>query len=631
MKKFIGEIPLMLVAGFIVLGLLNFIFRSALNLQNMMVFAVVVIVVSLLRRRLTGIIERFSGIRPWVIFIVVGMMGILSMVFFNVGLWDDTLIYHNQVLEDISEGTVKSGDPYSIRGLFFLYPIYKIFGASMLAVKLINYLLYIAAGYLFYSVLEINFNNDRRISIPSTILFYAIPYFTLSINVPHWDLVSTAYLMLFLFLFSVLIKKIEKSDKIAETVLFYLSILLALSLILLFYTRGLATAMKIAMVIFSGLLIFAKGISLKNKSKTIFFAIIFPLSLYFFGSRIINQTSLIDTRDTGRSSAQMIFSYNDTRFDGTTEHQDKKWVYMPQLPKGQKNLYAIKKINSEIYYNWPWYLFRLSSKSREFFSIGGLNDFILHDHPLEKQISLFLKYFEYLLQLLINFLAIAGIFYYYSQKDKKQPFILFTLSFMFISTFFGLFSEASNRYSLIFVFGLILFASLALKELSDRKPKITLAAVKNFVFKLFISGAVFIVLFFGYRYLVARQFSFEQLKENTWRKNIGQVNLSAFQKQLSEEEQIIQLNNSNNKKELTFFLRTEEAQLDSLKLSLIAGSKAQEIEINTDNFKELMTDPDIVVSFFDIDLSGLPSEKLELNFSGSAAGIKPIVEYVSFN
>lgn len=631
MKTNFRSLPITIIGGFIALSLLNFLFRSSLVLINIFIILSFFLTVYIFRNQLIRIFNQLPKIRPVFLFSIIGVIGLISIFIFNPVLWDDALIFHNQVLKDISEGTIKTNNPYSIRGFLYLFPIYKFLGTNTLILELINYIFYLLSGFLFFKILEINFENNRKISILGVILFYSIPFFTLAINVPHWDLISTFYLMLFLYLMTNIFKKLPKAKHFFDLKLLLLSALSGASLIALFYTRGLMMAIVITFVLFSFLLFLNRDNTVLQKIRIVTFSVIIPLMFFFTVDLYLKQSSFFDNTETNRSTAQMLFSYNDTRFDGATEHHDKKWVYMPQIPTRLKMPYAIKKLNSEINYNWQWYLFRLSSKSKELYSIGGLNNFILHDTPNNNIRANFLCYWKLFVQLIINFFAILGLLIFLRKKRKENLFILFTIAFTFTSTFFGLFSEAKSRYSLLFVYGLIILALLGLDSFTDVKKKINFKDVKSFLVKLFVAAGILLITFFAYRELIAKNYSFEQLKERNWKKEIGQVNFSAFQKQISQKDEILKLNNSNMHHNLSFFLRTSKLNIDNLKIALTDGLIFKQIQINKDSFNALLSDQEIITGFFELNISDFKASKISLDFSESDLNYPIIVEYVSFN
>ena len=207
--------------------------------------------------------------------------------------------------------------------------------------------------------------------------------------------------------------------------------------------------------------------------------------------------------------------------------------------------------------------------------------------------------------------------------------MLFAIAFVFTSGFFSLFSESNTRYSLVFVFGLIIFALKGIEWMGNREA-FDVATWRSAAFKLLLTSAVFFIAFFGYQQTIAKNYSFEQLKENSWRKEIGQVNLSAFQKQLQDDDLTIVLTNKKAHDRVSFFLRSDVENIGHITLSLQSGNSSKPIEVNKIDFIELQSDPTVAAAFYDIDISALPSQKLKMSFEGTRVSNPLIVEYVSF-
>lgn len=628
----IKEFPFIVLTGFIVLGIINAILRTALSFQNIAVFTVVIIFIVTVYKTKWKAAEKIGEIKPIYIYGFFSVLAMLTLIIFPTNLWDDPLQYHEQILKDIEEGTIKINNPYSIRGLFFLYPIYKIFGANIMIVQIINLLFYVFTGVLFKKLLEQIFNNDKGIVNTGTILIYSIPFLILGIKIPHWDTVSFLYQILAMYLLNSLFKELKNGKITINYKIILLSMLLGISYTFLFYTRGLKTAIIITIILFGVFLLFSKNYEGKYKIKIAIYSMILPLIIYYTTDTILKSSSFADKTDYGRSQAQMVFSYNDTRFDGTGGHKDKKWVYFPEIPSELKTEYAIRKLNSEIYYNWPWYLFRLNTKSTMLYTIQGFNEWIVKNSQYEKIISTIINYWELILQYIILILCIPGFYYYYYNFNtwKDNTFLLFTTAFIFVCTLFSLFSEVNTRYSLVFVYGLIVFSLIGIKGIAAGKNTNFINA-KRLSFKYGTVLIFFILVFFMYRITVAKYYKFEQLNEHTYNKEIGKVNLTAFQKQIDKNDRTIVLETPDNSKQINFFLRTSIKNTEKqFSFETDDGTKFN-VNVEKDKFKKLKTDSTVVITFVQLDITKKTNKQLKLEFPENMTEDMLIVEYASFN
>ena len=135
----------------------------------------------------------------------------------------------------------------------------------------INFTIYLLTGFLIFKVIQLNFDKNSNFANLGTLLFYSIPFFALAINIPHWDLISTFYLMLFLFLFSLIISYIKTGSNYSDLRFWALSFAMGVSAILLFYTRGLSMPMRIALGLFIVLLFLDQNIVFRIKLKLFLF------------------------------------------------------------------------------------------------------------------------------------------------------------------------------------------------------------------------------------------------------------------------------------------------------------------------------------------------------------------------
>ncbi len=625
MVRKLEKFSLMFFTGFIILSLLNFLLRSLFSSYNLIVAGLFLLLVLLSKDRLIKAVTKIGELKIWYIFIAAGIVSFISIILFNPVLYDDPLSLTNQAIIDLKRGLINLGDPYSKRNLFFLIPVLGLFGPNPVIIQILNFIIYLLSGFLFFKILRFHFPDNKIVQNTGTVLFFSIPYFYLSLNIPHYDLPGTFYLMISLYLLSRLLLGIN-GGKLSGIII--LSIALGLSFLALFYTRGLTAPMIISLTLFSLLLSFQPSAKTSNKLKIILFAAILPLIIFAGTDKLIKNSRYIDQIESDRSLMQMVFSYNDTRFDGTTEHHDKKWVYFPLLSQDMRSDYALKKLNSEINFNWQWYLFRLSSKSYELFSIGGINDWVLHDSPIRKGSGFFIKIWELGFQYLIVVFGIVGLFRLWNSEWHFNLFILFSIAFIFTCSFFVLFSEVGNRYSLIFLYGLIILASLGIDH-TLKKPCISFSVLKTQSAGLIYTGILIMIGFFGYRELIAKNYSFEQLQERIWKKEIGQVNLSAFQKQLNEKDNTLIINNIKHYPQITFFLRKGRVNSGNIEFVVTDGQKSKLIVISKDRFSELRSDPKQGLCFLELDVSDFSGSEIKLDFSNTAP-LDLIIEYVNF-
>lgn len=418
-KERISEFPFTLITGFIVLGIINAVLRSALSVQNFAVLIAVIVFFVILHFTKCRLLKTIRKIKPIYIYIFFGICGAISMLIFEPVLWDDPLLFSENVKRDITEGTIKYNDFYSIRGIVFLYPVYKIFGSNMMILQIINLLVYILTGIIFNKILEKTLSKDRALLNIGIILIYSIPTLLYSINIPLWELTSFFYQILTLYFLSSMFEKVKNKSTTGVYNLVIHAIILGVCYTGLFYSRGLQTVMIITSLVFCLIMILSKGFEKRLKINVLIYSFLVPFIIYFATDAFLKSTSFIDKTDYGRSTAQMLFSYNDTRADGTNEHHDKKWLYFQEIPKELKNEYAFKKINSEIYYNWPWYLFRLNTKSVNNYTLKGFNDWVIKNSQYENIISILTDYWDAILQYIILILCISG-FYYYTFRNKKM-------------------------------------------------------------------------------------------------------------------------------------------------------------------------------------------------------------------
>lgn len=629
MKNKIFSLPMTFLIGFILLCLLNFFFRSLFNIQNLIILFFALPIFYLLRKRISMLIRKSEKMNSFYIFLFVGVLGIISMIMFQIELFDDPLVLSNRALKDVSDGTIKYNDLYSTRSMFYLTPIYHFLGTNIIIVKIINFIIYLLTGFLFYKILQLNFN--KQFANIGTILFYSIPFYLLSINIPHYDLISAFYQFITLLLLTILIRE-TKTHSINSPIIILLTFLLGISYILLFYTRGLSMAFHIAVGVFTMILLLNGNIKFKYKIKLILTVAIFPLLVYNIANIAFKQSAFSDnTPIPARKTSNLLFSANDTQFDGTNTHWDKYWVYFPEIPKNLQTLYGIKKLNSEIYYNWNKYINLISKKSQTLYQINGMNYWILRDYKFYKnEISLIIVIFIFILQMVIAVFAILGFSIYIRNKNNSNIFLLFTIAFVFTNSFFSLLSHTEPRYSLIIVFGLIIFAVMGLVEYANDGLQ-TGKRIKALLKPITLTVLLLLVGFPVYRYFVAKEYKFEQLKPNSLDKAIGGINLSAFQKSVYWDDSIIRLKKPDEANSLSFFLRIDKNNLNNMKIIISDDSQNEVIKINKENLTELKTNPGIALGFFDIEINNFKSSEIRMDFSGLNLAKPVILEYVSFN
>ena len=456
MNKLILKYSLYIIGGYTILGLCNLIIRNSLNVQNILVLLLVIITIYFGKKYIKNIVKILNNLSPFLVFIIIAIPALISLFIFSPSYWNDVLMVHNSAMTDINEGTVKIGNPYSIRNLFYLIPIYSFLGTKLWIVKAINLIIYSLTAFIYFKVLKTLFINKINYAYAGVLLFFSIPYFALSVSIPHYDLPGTFYLMLSLAIIQHLMKiiNLKKSNDLHT---FLYSLILGFSFIPLFYTRGSFRLLLLAFLLFTILFLFLNSLKSKVKLRLFIYMFFVPFLIFILFNNYIKSTDYIDNSDELWTSEQMVFSYNDTRFDGASGHQDKKWEYFPQIDEDLSKKYGLFKLNSEIHYNWHWYLYMISTKNAEVFKIGGLNQFITHDYLYKDVLDTIFEYWELVLQYLISLFAVVGLIYFISSRNTDL-FRLFSLSFLFTATFFIIFTEARSRYSLIFVFALIIFA-----------------------------------------------------------------------------------------------------------------------------------------------------------------------------
>jgi hypothetical protein len=426
---------------YIQLALLASIPFKIINLQGLIGFAVALASVFLVHKFNNKIKIDNKKLSILVAFIV--LLPIISLLVFNPSRYDDVLILHEYAIRDIKNGTIDYNDPYSIRNLFYLLPIYKYLGCNYNIVKIFNLLSYFGIVILLFKIFKIYFDNNKNKIFIALLIFFSIPYWCLSVTIGHYDLVGTFYMLISIFLLN---KILLVGFDNGSFKCFSYSIIYGFSLIPFFYTRGTFSVFIIVTFIFSIIFFFQKKYSAINKLRFILSILLIPFTIYFTFSYVLKQQKFVDNSNEFWNTSQAIFSYNDTRDDGTSGHKEKKWDYFPELPDAYRTKYAILKLNSEIYYNWHWYVFHLFSKNNELLNIGGLNVFILHDSSFREVLAIILNIFEVLLRFLIIVFSFFGLISYIRSIKEINIFIIFLSSLIFVCLFFALISEARSRY-----------------------------------------------------------------------------------------------------------------------------------------------------------------------------------------
>ena len=631
MNKLIFKYALYIIGGYVLLSLFNFIIRNSVKFQNLLILLVIIISLYFGKKYIKQVFIQLDKLPPHFLFLLIAIPAVISLLIFSPSYWDDVLTLHEQALSDISDGTVKYGYPYSIRNLFYILPIYNFLGEDLWIIKVVNLIIYLLTAFLFFRILWNLFPNKKAYSYIGVLLFFSIPYFALSVSIPHYDLPGTFYLILSLAILQLLLKIINSNNS-NNSISFVYSLLFGLSFIPLFYTRGLFIVIGLTSLIFLFFLFISDSLKTYGKVKVLFFVFMIPFSLYMMFNSTIKKMNFTDTSEELWTSEQKVFSYNDTRFDGTSEHQDKKWMYFPQIDIDLRKQYAMLKLNSEIYYNWHWYLYRLSTKNAEVFRIGGLNKFVIHDFLYEEELGGMFEFWEVILQYIIALFAIIGLVYFLSNSRSNDLFRLFSLIFLFVCSFFILFTEARSRYSLIFIFTLIIFALDGLRYYMN-KDFFRINFIKKGVYYVLIFLFSFGSMFFMYRQIVAKKYRFVQIAPSDWRKDIGKINLTAFQKEVTDSDSKINLGKvPKNIKSVTYFVRSYKENIDNLKMTFSSGNHSDTLKILPNDFEVLYHSPELAVNFYRIRLDNkVVKDDLYLDFNGSDFNKNFVVEFVSFN
>ena len=300
MGKRVPELAIAFYVCFILLCVLNFLFRSLFSWFNLVIIALITIFLVVFRNKILIVVRKISALKVQFVFFAATLIGTISLFLFNPVLFDDPLELQNQALIDLQRGFVSLSNPYSQRNLFYLIPIYRLLGTDPIVIQIANFLIYIITGFLFYKILRLNFPDNKIVQNAGIIFFFTIPYFYLALNIPHYDLVSSLYLMLSLWLLSLILRGIQNREKRIYSI-FGLSTALGFTYVILFYTRGLTIVMIITSLLFGFSVLLLQAYKWDEKLKVVSFIVLFPFLIYFSTDSILRRTEFIDNSANDRS------------------------------------------------------------------------------------------------------------------------------------------------------------------------------------------------------------------------------------------------------------------------------------------------------------------------------------------
>ncbi len=362
---------------------------------------------------------------------------------------------------------------YYRRALVNLFPIYLLFGPSLLAVQLVNMVLHIFTGVMLFSFMK-EWLKSRITARLTFIFFLSVPISYLTFNFPSHDITGLFYMMLCFFLFGKIFSFIRKNDSLWKIVV--LSLLLGFLTFILELSRSLGT-----FVFYTLLLLFiihlvlsfshpfnTKRILFVTKKITLLFLV--PLLTYY----LLKSELMSGNLNKGRFIMMFVASDTSEGKGGAYEDIADYKIYYRLIDPEDRDEMALGKYSSELHYNAFEFVELLLRKNHRLSRLGGdywwtktdkNNEFI---DLLESVHWIYSRFFRNVLFIL----AIGGLLFLLTKRyritNAYTLMILFWLFTLGILIFLG---EVNPRYAYISIPYLASLAAIGFVKFPARVKK----------------------------------------------------------------------------------------------------------------------------------------------------------------
>ncbi len=327
---------------------------------------------------------------------------------------------------------------YADRILFYLFPIYTLFGNHFFLIKMINVIFHLSTGFFFYKTIQ-KFSVSRTISRLSIIYFFLLPIGYLNLNLPSHDIPGLFFLSLSLYIFSRLLS-LPKNQHIKQTLL---AVIVGIILGITDIQRGYGIIFLVLIPLIGITSLFQiERKNLYSISIVILHSVLIPLTCMYLCTHFFKAS-----KHDGEIH-EIIFSYNDPQGSGSysdaLRYQNQ---YLAQISDTErKRDLAIGRMMSNLVYEPKAYFFMLMRKAKILYSIGDDQYWALSNSNLNT------KYFTLILDLSITArmfifsLVILGSIFFIIQKNTSMIYILYILFWTILCLTF-LVAVVQPRYS----------------------------------------------------------------------------------------------------------------------------------------------------------------------------------------
>jgi hypothetical protein len=448
---------------------------------------------------------------PWLQYIPLGLLAASALCRLGWALQIDSFQvndfgYYTRCAEDF----LRTGSPaasafcdpvYWKRTAFYTYPVFALFGPSLLALKLVNVALLSATNWLFFKTAEWTFGF--RTAIVALAFFIWQPDLWYAATMASHDIPGTFWLSLFFFAAALLHRRLREGrtgwrllplSAGLGLVLFFLDVSRTYqygALLALFLFVAIRTVLSFAIPAGIGngpgwfrevsSKSFPGGISRRPQILLpLLLFIMLPLAVYVTGSRAFWARWQYPPAKFGSGLICFLTSMDVT---GTTE-----WAMInnwqneqcPSIPPDQRNSFAIRKLLQDVTLSPARYLFHLERKNR---ILAQADDYLIewnkwrdpeiwdHTSPQVKRINHYHMYEQAgaiaILQIVLLLLVLWRLLFSGHLPFRMLEVLWIAFSLVYFCMFLFL-VESQARYDIFLIFPFSCFAAVSVRDIVSR-------------------------------------------------------------------------------------------------------------------------------------------------------------------
>jgi hypothetical protein len=426
------------------------------------------------------------------------LLGLISIIWLDSQLVSDFKSYHNNAVRiingEMTDHWENVSSPYIKRALFYLVPIYTLFGESQFAAEIFNLLFHLASGLFIYLLIRDSFDGN---TIPrvAMIILLTYPIMLLMLNITNHDIPGLFYLSGYFFFF----KRIYENVKTVNWLRIAIFVLLAsFFLIMSQLVRNIGIVLVLCSFLYVALFIVGtfklsdpkKNLLLYGKMAAFMF--ILPFLIYRFGIGLAGDNSK-------RNLDKMMLLYTDTKPTHSGQYSssfDYKWRFYPQIDElDYKSKIGYGKLYSELYYNYYDFISLMVRKMSRLYSIGNDYSWTVYGSDKSPAERGLIKEMNQMHRLLLFFFGIAGLFFVLRKISITDPASIIFLAWFFLGNAL-LFSEVQPRYSYIFHIPLAIFGAAGFVNLFRKQADTERGKLLNVIYGIII--LLILLVFFKY-------------------------------------------------------------------------------------------------------------------------------------